>query len=311
MADQTALEILLAELVDAARPLPIMRLSLLSNLRRQELDAFRSVLPRMDGGRQRELSTALVTLAHESADLNFDSIHRVLLDSPDELVRVQAMAGLEECEEGSLSVPLAQLLGQDKAENVRLAAAIALGRLALLVATGKLLPRYEALITSSLLRALDRADEAEEVKGAALEAISYSGQERVNELIEKAYAGGTPTLKIASVMAMGHTVDEEWLPVITKELRNENPALREAAAHALGELGLEDTALTLAPLTRDREPGVQLAAVRALGEIGGREAQQVLEAVLAQNKDKRLRDAAAEALALVKFWEDPLSGRGL
>ena len=310
-ADKSSLEALLAELMDPARPLPVLRLTLFSGLHRHELEVFKASLPKMERDRQRELATALVALSHESAELNFNAIHRILLESADELVKVQAMAGLEECEDGSLAVILARLLVEDKAENVRLAAAVALGRLALLVATGKLLPRYEALITSSLLRATDRADEAEEVKGAALESLAFAGQERVSDLIEKAYLSGSPVMKTASVLAMGHTVDEEWLPVITKELRNENPMLRQAAAHALGELGLEDSALTLAPLTRDREPGVQLAAVRALGEIGGAEARHVLESVIAQGKDQRLRDAALEALTLVKFWEDPLSGRGL
>jgi HEAT repeat protein len=308
--EKTPLEQLLADLADPARPLPLVRLSLLSGLHRHDLDAFKTSFARLDPGRQRELATALVVLARESADLDFNTLYRSLLDCPDELVKIQAMAGLEECEEGSLAPPLARLLEQDRAEGVRLAAAVALGRLALLVATGKLLPRYEALITASLLRATDRADETDEVKGAALEALAFSGQERVSELIEKAYAGGNPALKTASVLAMGHTVDEEWLPVIKKELRNEDPALRRAAAHAIGELGLEETALTLAPLTRDRTPAVQLEAVRALGEIGGADARKVLETVVAQTRDPRLRDAATEALALVKFWEDPLAGRG-
>jgi HEAT repeat protein len=301
---------LLAELADAARPLPVLRLSRLSGLGRGETDAFKAAWGKMDPGRRRELATALVALARDNVELNFDSIHRFLLESPDEIVKVQAMAGLEECEEGSLAAPLARLLEQDRAEGVRLAAAVALGRLALLVATGKLLPRYEAHITSSLLLALDRADESEEVRGAALEALAYSGQERVSILIEQAYNSGIPVLKIASLLAMGHTVNEDWLPIITRELRNENPAVRLAAVRAFGELGIEDSALVLAPLTRDPDPGIQLVAVQALGEIGGAGARKILEAVLSQVKDKRLRDAATEALAMVKLWEDPLSGRG-
>ncbi|MFQ5988094.1 MAG: HEAT repeat domain-containing protein, partial [Dehalococcoidia bacterium] len=122
----------LAELSHGDNLLASSKLANLSALSQEELKLFLEEWAKMGVDRQRQIVSKLVELADENPSLNFDDIFRAFLLDPDEIVRAKSIEGLWECENRSLIDPLIALLREDSKECVRAAAAVALGRFALL-----------------------------------------------------------------------------------------------------------------------------------------------------------------------------------
>jgi HEAT repeat protein len=147
-----------------------------------------------------------------------------------------------------------------------------------------------------LLETLRYAGEELEVRRRAVEAIAYSGEVGVREIIEAAYYDEDEKMQASALFAMGRSADPYWWKLLLQELDNPNPELRFEAARACGELEASSAVPQLAQMSLDdADREVQEAAVWALGRIGGRKARQALEACY-ESDDEALSQAAAEAL---------------
>jgi len=298
----------LAELSDESKPLVSSKLANLSATSQEELVLFLEAWAEMGFERRRQIESQLVELAEEDPKLNFDDIFHACLRDPDEIVRVRAIEGLWEYENHSLIDTFINMLREDRQESVRAAAALALGRFALLAALGKLRPDDGAKVEKALAAVIDDQEEQLGVRRRAVEAIATFSLPEVTEIIQEAYQSDDDEMRVSAIYAMGRNSDPAWLPTLVKELSNPDTEMRFEAAGAYGELGGEEAVPHLVRLIHDLDAQVQLSAIAALGKIGGNEAGAALRECL-NHTEEHIRGAAEDALEELGFSKDPFSFR--
>src|SRR5262245_55954037 len=102
------------------------QLAKLSALPRPKLDDFMADWASMPPSERRRVTRALVQLAEENVELDYNDLFRRLLEDPDADVRTQAIEGLWEDERPSTADALIQIARSD-GEAVRSTAFKALG----------------------------------------------------------------------------------------------------------------------------------------------------------------------------------------
>jgi HEAT repeat protein len=299
---------IITEISNSNKPLRNSRLADLSNLNPEELELFRRLWTAIEPKRRQQIVQRLVELAEENLELNFDSILKYCLKDQDDEVRSKAIEGLWENEEASLIDPLINLLEQDTSETVQAAAAIALGKFAILAEHKKLRSCYISKIQEALLKAINDTNRPVEVSRRALEAVAPISLPQVKTAIREAYKSPNSRLKISSIYAMGRSCDPTWLPVLLKELSSSDAEVRYEAAGACAELEEEEAVSSLIKLVSDLDSDVQMAAIQALGKIGNTQAKECLKQCLESNSEV-VRQMAGEALNELDALEDPLSFR--
>ncbi len=132
---------------------------------------FEQVWAGVEPKRRRQLIERLVELAEGNFELDFDSIFRYCLKDEDAQVQCKAIEGLWENEEASLISPLTGLLEQDSSAKVQAAAAMALGRFAMLAELGKLRSCHASTVSHALLKVLNNKSKPAEVRRRALDEL--------------------------------------------------------------------------------------------------------------------------------------------
>lgn len=305
-AESSTHEQYISEILDSNRPLVDSKLAYLSDLTGEGLEFLKQAWVQADAERRRQIMPHLIHLGEADLRLDFSGTFVVCLSDPDEAIRRQAIVGLEAEENHRFVGPLVQALKQDTSAKVRAAAAIALGKLALLGELGKLSAYSTDEVYAALLEVLDNEAEPVEVKRRALEAIAPLNLPRVKELIEEVYHSDDVQLRASAVYAMGRNCDTAWLTALLAEVTSPEAEIRYEAANACGELGADEAVPHLIMRTKDEDDQVQEAAVRALGKIGSEEAKQTLN-TLTRSARPGMRHAAESALKELHLWEDPLS----
>lgn len=298
----------IAELGDSAKPLRNSKLVELSNLTQDELQRFEQAWAAIEPKRRRQIMYRLVELGEDNFELNFDGIFKSCLKDRDTEVRCKAIEGLWESEETALINPLIGLMEHDSAEEVQAAAAIALGKFALLAEHEKLRSCHKSRICQALFGVINDKSRPVEVRRRALEAVSPLSLPQVSQAILEAYHSGNPKFRVSAIYAMGKNCDPSWLSILLGELANPNAEIRYEAVVACGELGEEAAVGAVIRLVDDPDIDVRVAAIHALGKIGGSEAKSCLEECL-HNSSELIRQAAEQALQELEAWEDPLSFR--
>ena len=298
----------IVELGNSDKPLLNSKLTELSNLSSEELEVLGHSWAAIELKRRRQIVHRLVELAEENVELNFDSIFKHCLRDQDDEVRSKSIEGLWENEDASLIDPLINLLANDSSEEVQAAAAMALGKFAILAEYKKLRSYHMSKIQEALLKAIGDKNKPVEVSRRALEAIAPISFPQVKAAIMEAYQSRNPRLRISSIYAMGKSCDPSWLPVLLKELTNADAEVRYEAAGACGELEEEAAVPCLIKLVNDPDVDVQMAAIQALGKIGGNQAKECLELCL-NHTSEAVRQTAEQVLNELEAQEDPLSFR--
>ena len=300
------LENYLKDLRDTGKPLVVSKLVNLSDLSREEMEAFKSVWHGIDVARRRQIVEMLVEVAEDNFELDYDQIFRLCLGDGDGEVRAKAIEGLSECEERSLLDPLISLLLGDLEDSVRAAAAAALGTFAMLAEFGELKANDADKVEKALLTAFSNKKEQMDVRCRALESISMMSRPQVEVMIRQAYQSDELEFRASALCAMGRTCNSDWLSILLQELSSPSAQLRFEAARACAELEADDAVPRLIELTRDDDAQVRLSAVEALGRIGGDEAKQALQECR-DGADDAMSEAAEDALDEMKFREDPFA----
>ncbi|MBI2857165.1 MAG: HEAT repeat domain-containing protein [Chloroflexi bacterium] len=290
------------EVLDDARPLRDSALSDISDLDLDELEVLRQGWVKTSVARRRGIITRMSELSEDNFDLNFDRVFLMALRDPDATVRARAATGLSQCEEASVTGPLLRVLADDGVEEVRVAAAQALGRCVVLAELDKVSQRSVEKVRDALLAVVEDRHASIELRRHALEALSPWTSPRVTALIEDAYHSGDDDFRASALHAMGMNCDPRWLPTLLAELSSKEARFRHEAARSCGEIAQPEAVPYLLPLLQDEDIEVRMAAIWASVQIGGKEATRALRALLA-DEDERVRDASEEALREIAAGE--------
>ncbi|MCU0474645.1 MAG: HEAT repeat domain-containing protein [Anaerolineae bacterium] len=271
----------------------------LARLLPSQLGTVTTVWQSLELEARRDVVSALVEAMESDYELDYTLFAEMSITDPDPVVRQGSIELLTE----QLTVPhmmrLYGLAQNDAVDEVRAAAMKGLGALILEAELGKLPEEAAAPVIEYLLGVIEQPREDVLVRARALEAVSHSSHDAVPRLIRRAYEGGEPRMKTASIYAMGASSDDAWATWVIRELTSRKPEDRYEAAHAAGELELLEAVPKLSRLAIEDSGQVRNTAIWALGEIGGKEAVRVLEGLLEQvdeDEDESLFDLLEDAL---------------
>jgi len=294
---------IIAGIADENKPLLNKELVELTDIKAEDLSFFDQVWKQLNSNRQLQLTTRLIEMSEDAAELNFDAIFKRRLHDPDEDIRSKAIEGLWENEDSSLINPLIEIMQNDPSLKVRSDSAMALGRFAMLAEHKKINPEYMPLLCKALLETFDDTEDTE-VKRRALEAVSPLSLPRVEQAIIQAYESSATSLKASAIYAMGRNCSPDWINYLIGELSSPLAELRYEAAGACGELGEEAAVPFLIELVDDDDMDVRIAVIQALGKIGGDEAKERLEACL-EDDSEAIQEAVQQALDDIDTIADP------
>ena len=278
----------------------------LSALRAEDLSYFEQKWKQAEAEQRLRLIAAMVSLSEDDLTLDFTDIFRLGIEDVEENIRIQALAGLELENKSTFVRPIIKVLRNDDSIRVRTAAAITLGKFALMAELEELPAVLGQDIFNNLLEILERPSEPLELRRRALESIAPFQQELINNYIEDYYYSHDPGAKASAIYAMGRNCNRRWLGFILREMQSTRAEFRFSAALASGEIEDEEAVPALLRLLNDDDSEVRQAAIAALGKIGGKDAKQALKQ-LKTSPDPVIKKAAAAALAELQMCEDPLS----
>ena len=237
----------------------------------------------------------LITASETELSLHLGRFLRVVLEDESARNRALAVAGLWEETDEALIGPLLDMLYNDASEDVRAAAAEALGFYVLAGELDEIDSAQAMRVEEALLAILHSDVEPLAIQCRALESIAYSGETGVRQLIEDGYYSAYEEMRVAALNAMARSADIRWRDAAQAELVSPDAPMRIAAARACGELEHKDSLPDIFELLSDEEKEVRLAALFALGRIGGKDAVEILTAA-ATSEDEDEAAAAEEAL---------------
>ena len=299
------LEELLDRLTADPEGVPFAEYFALSDLTRSQVEYLRRKWPALANPTRRKVLAVLTGALDEYVSLELNPLLLAVLDDSDSEIRVVAVDVLADGDPTpQLLGPLISIVESDPSEEVRAAAAGALGAFVL---AGELDEMDSALAMRAeevLMNLLTDPVEPVAVQCRALESIAYSSETAVRQFIEDAYYSQYEDLRVSALVAMGRSADIRWRRLVRAELSNPSPAMRAEAATACGELETKAALSDLLDLLDDDEQVVCLSAIFALGRIGGQRARRALES-LAAGEDVYAAQAAEMALEEMLFYAGP------
>lgn len=278
-----------------------------SVISKKNLVEFQTKWPQITTLRRQQIMENLVEIAEHSFEVNFDPIFILGLNDPDVEVQTSAVEGLWENNDPVLIPLLVHLLKTGQTVKLRTAAAQALGQYIYLGELEEIDQTAVMVAEQALLRCIRQGDEALEVRRRAIEAIAYSGQEGIAQIIETAYYHEDERMQISAIFAMGRSSDrKKWEKIVLSELDNPSAPIRFEAVRAAGELQLAGAVPKLIGIVhQEADSEIQQSAIWSLGQIGGDEARDILESLL-DSPDEATRSAAEEAMDELMLWSGDL-----
>ncbi len=286
--------------------IPYSTLSELSGLGTPEAQELIEYLGFWNPEQVRELYARLTSLIESDLQMEFDCIFLEGLQSDDDVTRSLSVTGLAESTHPSLLRQLMRLLRNDDAEDVRIASALGLSRMATLAHEDKLPARQAVELQAMLTESFNDELEVVDVRRRSLEALAVFQGEEIEAYIEIGYEESeddeeesATDMRQSAIHAMGRNSAPRWIEIVIEELDSANAACRFEAAIALGQMGNEEHLGHLLGLMDDDDIEVQTAAVRAMGFIGGTQAQRTLRNLLTST-EPAVVEAAKESLSYVE-----------
>jgi HEAT repeat protein len=283
------------------RTVPISLIYRLSDMNPEELSTFCERWRDQDEERRRVIARHMADISEENFVVDFSPAFLELLADNSEEVRLAALDGLWDTSNLDVVAPIVEIMRSDAAQEVRAAAASALGHFVLLGEWNQIDQSVADQIVEALLEEYMRGDAPEAVQRATLESLGNSAHPRLPELIDEAYRQGSEALQLSAVFAMGRSADRRWTPIIRDELESPEPEMRMEAARAAGGIGDSDTVDRLIELLDDEDLEVQLAVVDALARIGSDQAYEALVAKMEDPDASALYEALEEALDEIEW----------
>jgi HEAT repeat protein len=301
---KTSFQTVLDSLLDLKRDFPRRYLNQFSDMGTLELQTLQDVWPRVGLSRKLSLLEELESLAEEDTLVSFDDFARPLLHDPEAAVRVHALRLLEESDDVKLLPAIFDLLKHDADANVRAEAASFLGHFVALGELDEISPEAYSQVQAGLLESARGEDETS-VKRHALEALGFSSDAEVVQLIEAALNRRDSEWQTSALVAIGRSADDRWEEEVLLGLTDADTRIRLAAVQAAGNLGLKSArTMLLRMLEEDDDDNVTSSVIWSLSQIGGEDVRTYLENLLDQTEDDDQAEFLEEALDNLAFTED-------
>jgi HEAT repeat protein len=278
----------------------------LSGLSSAELQTFLPVWEALSAGYRRKVMRRMVEIAEANFELDYRALGTLMLNDPDPGVREAAIELLWEDQSLGLMNRLIELAQWDEVRQVRAAALSALGRFILAGELGEL-PEAQVARAQEVAVTLLTEEEDVDVRRRALEAISNSSHEIVEEAIREAYNSHEHRMRVSALFAMGRSCDEQWDSIVLRELDSDDPEMRYEAARAAGELEIVAAVPRLVSLASGSDREIKETAIWSLGEIGGSDAVRALSLLARkaeESGDDDLMEAIEDAVASASLVDD-------
>lgn len=295
---------ILSALLDNDRPFPPRYLEKFSDLEPKEAEKLKNIWTSIDPKRRLALVEDLENLAEVETMVQFDEVAKIGLQDSDPRVRVVSIRLLWESEDRHLIPAFTMLMKEDPSDEVRAAAASALGKFIYLGELEELSKTALNQIEDELLQVIS-STEKPLVRQKALEAISFSSREEAADLLQTAYDSGEHDWRVSALFGMGRSNDERWDKIVLSHLQDEDPDLRFEAVRAAGELVLSPARQPLLEMLAEEQldEDTLYAAIWSLSEIGGQGVREALQALRDETEEEEISDFIEEALINLELNE--------
>ena len=294
---------LIDALLDLDKPFPPRFLYLLSDLEKTDLKKLAVIWDQLPTWRRQGLIEDLAELNERDYLLSYNDLCRFTVKDEDPKVRLSSVKVLEQYDLNSLIPLFLDLLSNDNDEQVRAAAAHALGRFVYL-------GEIDEINTSTLREIEDKllqttmGEEEFQIRREAFESLGYSSREEVQPLIEEAYNSEKKEWVSSALFAMARSANKRWRPQVMEKIESDFPIIRCEAARAAGELEIREAIPYLLDLLDDPDEDIRLASIWALSQIGGEGVHERMEQMLDEAETSEHQDYLELALDNLEFNEE-------
>jgi len=141
------------------------------------------------------------------------------------------------------------------------------------------------------------------VKRHALEALGYSSNDEIPDLIEKAFRSEDFRFTASALYAMGRSADNHWDKYVLANLESSHVDVQLEAIRAAGELDIKKARTKLLQLVDggDLDEEVFYAAIWSLSQIGGDGVKAIFEEILESDIDDDLVDHLERSMDNLAF----------
>jgi len=293
---------ILEALANYDQPFPPRMLRSFSDIPLPQLRLLRTVWPEIKRERKISLFEDLETIAESDTLVSFDELAKMALVDADSAVRVLAIRLLWECEETRLLPLFTDMMLSDPAEDVRAAAASALGKFVLF---GELDAIPETMKIANLQNLLDvtSGEDLPMVRRRALESLGFSSHQKIPELIQTALSTNETQWVTSALYAIGRSADERWSDTVLQCFDSNDSEILFEAIRAAGELQLEEARdLLIDKLDETNEDQeLRFAIIWSLSQIGGEISKKKLEELLEKSTDDEEIDWVEKALENIEL----------
>jgi HEAT repeat protein len=280
-------DLLAAALLDQSQPFPPRLLRGFSDLSRKDLNTLVQLWTEIEPKRKLSLFEDLEMITENDTLVCFDEFAKLGLTDPDAAVRVMAIRLLWECEATVLIPAFVELMLDDLAEDVRAAAASALGKFVYLGELESIPDSFRISVVQNLLDVVGGVD-TPLVRRNALESLGYSGNTKVPGLIKKALESQDILWMRSALYAISRSADDQWEETVIKYLSHSDSEIKFEAVRAAGELELQESREMLLQLLDENVDDLELryATIWALSQIGGEGIKETFEDLLKKSDDE-------------------------
>jgi HEAT repeat protein len=274
-------------LLDLNQPFPPRLLRNFSDLSHKDQRTLSQLWLDIEHRRKLSLFEDLEAIAETDTLVNFDEFAKFGITDPDPAVRVMSIRLLWECEEAGLIPVFTELMQSDPAEDVRAAAASALGKFVYLGELDSIPDNLKISLVQNLLDVV-KGEDLPLVRRNALESLGYSSNTKVPGLINTALDSGDSQWMISALFAIGRSADEQWAETVLKYLDRSENEIKFEAVRAAGELELDEARDMLLELLVETEDDLELryAVIWSLSQIGGEGIKESFDELLKKSEDE-------------------------
>ncbi|MHA2429205.1 MAG: HEAT repeat domain-containing protein, partial [Candidatus Hermodarchaeia archaeon] len=235
----------------------------LSDLDQNEATYLNNVWDQLTLKLRRSLLEELGKQADENITFSFEQINRIGLNDADDEVRKLSILNLWESEDPNLILPIIDILKDDPSDDVKTAAASALGAFVLIGETQGLPDDRLELVENSLLD-VHQSTANTQIKQNSLESLGYSSREEVNDLILNAFESGDESQVRSAILAMGRSANKKWKEFVITHLQSPSPLLRLESVIAVGELEIKEALPEIIDLVEDVDDKIRHSSIWCL-----------------------------------------------